>query len=134
MAGLAVLVVIGQLLSRQVIVGASDYPVLSALGTGRRQLFWLAVLRAGVVCAAGACVAVVIAVAASALMPIGPARLAEPDPGVQVNAGVLGFGLVAIAILPLLVIAWLPGMPPVRAAGEVLGSPNQRPGRGWPRR
>jgi hypothetical protein len=70
-----VLVVIGQLLSRQLIVGAADYPVLGALGTDRRQLFWLAELRAGVVCTAGACVAVAIAVAASALMPIGPARL-----------------------------------------------------------
>jgi hypothetical protein len=76
LAGLAVLVVIGQLLSRQLIVGAADYPVLGALGTDRRQLFWLAELRAGVVCTAGACVAVAIAVAASALMPIGPARLA----------------------------------------------------------
>jgi ABC-type antimicrobial peptide transport system permease subunit len=105
LASLAVLVVIGQLLGRQLIAGAGDYPVLSALGAGRRQLFWLAMLRAGVVCAAGACVAVVAAVAASALMPIGPARLAEPDPGVQVNLGVLGLGLVAIAILPVLVIA-----------------------------
>ena len=105
LAGLAVLVVIGQLLSRQLITGAADYPVLSALGTDRRQLFWLAVLRAGVVCTAGACVAVVIAVAASALMPIGPARLAEPDPGVQVNAVILGLGLVAVALLPVLVIA-----------------------------
>jgi hypothetical protein len=105
LAGLAVLVVIGQLLSRQLIVGAADYPVLSALGAGRRQLFWLAVLRAGVVCTAGACVAVAIAVAASALMPIGPARLAEPDPGVQANLGALGLGLVAVAVLPVLVIA-----------------------------
>jgi hypothetical protein len=105
LAGLAVLVVIGQLLSRQLIVGAADYPLLSALGAGRRQLFWLAMLRAGVVSAAGACVAVVIAVAASALMPLGPARLAEPDPGVQVNLAILGIGLVAIAALPVLVIA-----------------------------
>ena len=105
LAGLAVPAVIGQLLSLQLIVGAADYPVLSALGAGRRQLFWLAVLRAGVVCTAGACVAVVIAVAASALMPIGPARLAEPDPGVQANLGALGLGLVAVAVLPVLVIA-----------------------------
>ena len=62
-------------------------------------------LRAGVVSAAGACVAVVSAVAASPLMPIGPARLAEPDPGLQVNLGILGLGLVAVAAVPVLVIA-----------------------------
>ena len=109
LAGLAVLVVIGQLLGRQLMIGASDYPVLSALGAGRRQLFWLAVLRAGAVSAAGAGISVVIAVAASPLMPIGPARLAEPDPGVHVNLAVLGIGLVAVAALPVLVIvpaAW----------------------------
>ena len=105
LAGLAVLAVIGQLLGRQLMIGASDYPVLRALGTGRWQPFWLAVLRAGAVSAAGAGVAVVIAVAASPLMPIGPARLAEPDPGVQVNLAILGIGLLAVAALPVLVIA-----------------------------
>ena len=127
LAGLAVLVVIGQLLSRQLIVGAGDYPVLSALGA-RRQLFWLAMLRAGVVCTAGACVAVVIAVAASALMPIGPARLAEPNPGVQVNLGVLGLGLVAIAILPVLVIA--PAAWHAAGAGGRRGSGQPEPAAG----
>jgi hypothetical protein len=105
LAGLAVVVVISQLLSRQLIVGASDYPILSALGMGRHQLFWLAVLRASVVSLAGGCIAVLISVAASPLMPIGPARLAEPDPGVQVNLAILGIGLVTMAALPVLVIA-----------------------------
>ena len=105
LAGLAALVVIGQLLSRQLITGARDYPVLSALGTGRRPLFVLAMARAGLVSAAGGCLAVLIAVAASGLMPIGPARLAEPDPGVQVNVAILGLGLAAVAVLPVLVIA-----------------------------
>jgi ABC-type antimicrobial peptide transport system permease subunit len=105
LAGLAALVVIGQLLSRQLITGASDYPVLSALGAGRRQLFVLALARAGLVSTAGGCIAVAIAVAASPVMPIGPARLAEPDPGVQVNMAILGLGLAAVAVLPVLVIA-----------------------------
>jgi len=123
LAGLAVLVVIGQLLSRELITGASGYPKLSALGTGRRQLFWLATARAGMVSAAGGCAAVAIAVAGSALMPIGPARLAEPDPGVQVNLVVLGIGLVAVAGLPVLVIA------PVAWRAAVTGT---RPGTGPP--
>jgi ABC-type antimicrobial peptide transport system permease subunit len=105
LAGLAALAVIGQLLSRQLIAGASDYPVLSALGADRRQLFALAMARAALVSAAGGCLAVAIAVAASPLMPIGPTRLAEPDPGVQVNVTILGLGLAAVAMLPVLVIA-----------------------------
>ena len=39
--------------------------------------------------------AVVIAVAASPLMPIGPARLAEPSPGISVNAGSSPIGFAA---------------------------------------
>ena len=105
LAGLAALVVIAQLLGRQLITGASDYPVLSALGADRRMLFMLALARAGLVSAAGGCVAVAIAIAASGMMPIGPARLAEPDPGVQVNVAILGIGLVALAVLPVLAIA-----------------------------
>jgi putative ABC transport system permease protein len=105
LAGLATLVVIGQLLSRQLITGSSDYPLLSALGAGRRPLFALALVRAGLVSAVGGCIAAVIAMAASPVMPIGPARLAEPDPGVQVNVPILGIGLAAVVVLPVLVIA-----------------------------
>ncbi len=120
LAGLAALVVTAQLLSRQLITGASDYPVLSALGADRRQLTALALVRAGAVSAAGGCIAVVIAVAASGLMPIGPARLAEPDPGVQVNAAILGIGFVVIAVLPVLVVA--PVAWHVARAGATRGS------------
>jgi hypothetical protein len=47
----------------------------------------------------GALGAVAIAIAVSPLTPIGPARLAEPDPGVSVNAGVLAAGAAAIVVL-----------------------------------
>jgi ABC-type antimicrobial peptide transport system permease subunit len=131
LAGLAALVVIGQLLSRQLITGASDYPVLGALGAGRRPLFVLALARAGLVSAAGGCLAVAIAVAASPLMPIGPARLAEPDPGVQVNVAILGIGLAAIAVLPVLVIA--PVAWHVARTGATRGSGAPEPAaRSWP--
>ena len=53
---------------------------------------------------AGAVIAVAVAVAASPLMPIGPARLAEPAPGIEVNLAVLGAGLAGIALLPLAVL------------------------------
>jgi hypothetical protein len=47
-------------------------------------------------------------------MPIGPARLAEPSPGVEVNVAVLGAGFACIALLPLLLVAPAAG----RAAGR----------------
>jgi hypothetical protein len=61
---------------------------------------------------------VAVAIAASPLMPIGPARLAEPAPGVEVNMAVLAAGFAGIAILPVLLImpvAW-------RAASPAPGS------------
>lgn len=79
--------------------------MLSALGAGRRSLFAVALARAVLVSVAGACLAVLIAVAGSPLMPIGPARLAEPDPGGQVNVAIRGVGLAAVALLPVLIIA-----------------------------
>jgi len=45
-----------------------------------------------------------VAIAASPLMPIGPARIAEPHPGVEVNLAVLGAGAAAITLLPLAVL------------------------------
>jgi ABC-type antimicrobial peptide transport system permease subunit len=130
LAGLAALVVIAQLLSRQLITGASDYPALSALGADRQQLSAVALIRAGLVSAAGACIAVVLAVAASPLMPIGPARLAEPDPGVQVNVAILGLGLAAVAALPVLVIA--PVAWRVARTGAMHGSgPPEPPAPSW---
>jgi ABC-type lipoprotein release transport system permease subunit len=111
--GLLGLVMVGQLLGRQVDLDASDHPVLRALGADRRQLFALSMLRAGVMAVVGACLAVVVAVAASPLMPIGPARLAEPSPGIEANLAVLFVGMgcvVALALLAAAPAAW-------RAAG-----------------
>ena len=83
----------------------------------RARLVGLSLARVAVVTLAGAAVAVAMAVAASPLMPIGPARLAEPQPGVEVNLAILGAGFAAIALLPLAVLvpaAW-------RAAARVQG-------------
>jgi hypothetical protein len=69
---------------------------------------------------AGGVLAVAVAVAASPLMPIGPARLAEPDPGVEVNLVILGAGFAAIALLPLALLAGA-AWRAARAAGGPLG-------------
>jgi len=114
LAGLVGLAVIGQLLARQMVLDSAEFPILRTLGMTRASLAALALARLAVVTFAGAVLAVGVAVAASPLMPIGPARLAEPAPGTEVNLAVLGAGLVAVAVLPLAVLvpaAW-------RAAGR----------------
>ena len=117
LAGLIGLAVIGQLLARQLVLDSAEFPILRALGMTRASLAALSLARLAAVTLAGAVIAVAVAIAASPLMPIGPARLAEPAPGIEVNLAVLGVGLAAIAALPLAVLgpaAW-------RAAGRARG-------------
>ena len=117
LAGLIGLAVIGQLLARQLVMDSAEFPILRVLGMTRASLAALSLARLAVVTLAGAVIAVGVAIAASPLMPIGPARLAEPAPGVEVNLAVLGVGLAVIVVLPLAVLvpsAW-------RAAGRARG-------------
>jgi ABC-type antimicrobial peptide transport system permease subunit len=104
LAGLIALAVIGQLLSRQLALEAAEFPVLRALGMRGPTLIALSLARLALVTVTGAVVAVAAAVAVSPLMPIGPARLAETDPGVEVNLAVLAAGGTVIALLPLAVL------------------------------
>jgi hypothetical protein len=69
----AALTVIGQLLSRQIALDAAEFPVLRALGLPPRRLAAAALAPVTAVTVAGR-------VAASPLMPIEAARLAEPEP------------------------------------------------------
>ena len=119
LAGLIGLVILAQLLARQVSLDAVDYPILRALGASRGTLTRTSLLRVGVLTLGGGLLGVGLAVAASPLMPIGLARLAEPDPGVEVNLAILGAGLAVAAIAPLLLVfptAW-------RAASPAAGPP-----------
>jgi ABC-type antimicrobial peptide transport system permease subunit len=120
LTGLIALVVIGQLLSRQLVLDSAEFPVLRAIGATRASLVALSLARLAIVTVAGGVLAVVIAIAASPLMPIGPARLAEPHPGVEVNLAVLAPGFAAIALLPLALLAG-PAWRAARAAGGPLG-------------
>ena len=117
LAGLIALVVIGQLLSRQLSLDSAEFPILRALGMTPRGLTALCLARLAVITAAGGLAAVGIAIAASPLMPIGPGRLAEPQPGVNVNLVILGAGCAAIIVLPLLLLAPAAWRSAVRAAG-----------------
>ena len=118
LAGLIALAVLGQLLNRQLILDSAEFPILRAFGMSRHRLAFLSLARVALVTATGAVVAIGVAVAASPLMPIGPARFAEPSPGIDVNLPILGIGFAVIALAPLL--AQIPGA--VRIASRTPGA------------
>jgi hypothetical protein len=86
------LLIVGQAATRQLASGVLDHPALAALGLTHGQLMAAGLIEAGAAAVTGAVAAAGVAVAASPLMPIGPARLAEPDPGVSADAMVLAAG------------------------------------------
>jgi hypothetical protein len=118
LAGLIALAVLGQLLNRQLVLDSAEFPILRAFGMSRHRLALLSLARVALVTAAGAVVAIAVAIAASPLMPIGPARFAEPSPGIDVNLPILGIGFAVIALAPLLV--QIPGA--VRIASRAPGA------------
>ena len=111
---LAGLLVVGQALARQSFLDATDHRALRALGATRAQLFGAGMLRAAWVAAGAALLAVVIAILASPLSPIGPARNAEPDPGFRIDWPVLLLGAVVVASW-VLALAALPAWRQARA-------------------
>ncbi len=100
------LLLLGQAASRLVLVGSADNAVLAALGLTRWQLLAASQLQVAAAAACGALLACVVAVAASPLMPIGPARLAELHPGMSADAMVLVAGFAAIVVLLLARTTW----------------------------
>jgi FtsX-like permease family len=104
LAALLLAAVAGQLLSRQLVIDARDFPVLRALGMTPGQLTALSLARIAVVTVVGGVVAVGVAILASPLTPIGPARVAEPQPGLAVNLAMLGAGLALIVLVPLALV------------------------------
>ena len=129
LAGVIALTVIVQLLSRQLALDSAEFPVLRALGMTRGRLAGLSLARTAVVTVAGGLVAVAIAIAASPVMPIGAARLAEPAPGVQVNLAVLAAGFAVFALLPLALLSPAAWAAASRAQGPLGVAEPRRPGR-----
>jgi len=107
LASLALFLIVGQALSRQLALDSIETPVLRALGMTRAQLLATSAIEAAVVAVAGAAIAVVIAFVASPLMPVGFARAAEPHPGFAFDGTAIGLG-VAIMIVALVARAAAP--------------------------
>jgi putative ABC transport system permease protein len=96
----------GQLLSRLTLIEAADHGTLGALGMSARGRALLGVVRAGVVGGVAAVVGTVAAVGVSSALPTGLARIAEPDPGLDVDAPVVGLGAAATVVVVTALGAW----------------------------
>jgi hypothetical protein len=100
-AFVAALVLVGQALARYVGASLTDLQVLRALGMTRTESVLAAVVGPLLAATAGAGGGVAVAVTASRWFPIGSAADAEPAPGVDVDALVLGIGGVLAVLLVL---------------------------------
>ena len=96
---LTVLLVLGQAIARQRFLDAVDDPVLTTIGCSRAQLLGLVGLRTAVFAVPGVVCAVLVAILASPLMPIGPAGRAEVHPGIDVDPVALGLGALALLVV-----------------------------------
>ncbi|MFY9585899.1 MAG: FtsX-like permease family protein, partial [Actinomycetota bacterium] len=118
-AGLAALLVIGQTISRQILLAARDNQTLLALGMTRWRLVVLALLQVGAAAVTGAVLGIGVAIALSPLTPIGLSRVAEVDRGVHLDLPVIALGSIA-CVLVLLVRSAFPAWRAGRALGRDL--------------
>ncbi|HYF46626.1 MAG TPA: hypothetical protein VD926_10490, partial [Acidimicrobiales bacterium] len=108
-AGLAALVTIAVATARHVFAEANRDDQLRAVGMTRPERMAALLLPRFLTGSVGAALAVALAVALSPFFPIGLARRAEPDPGVDVNVAALaiGFAVIVLAVAVLtLGVAW----------------------------
>ena len=130
---LAVTMLVGaQAIARQVRAGGADRMVLRALGAGPAMVAADCLLGPLGAVAAGALLAVAVAVAFSPVAPIGPVRPVYPAPGVAFDWTVLGGGFLLLAcvfgaVVVILAaraaarrIGWT-ASPPVPARGSAAG-------------
>ena len=104
---LAAVVVLTQMLSRQVRSTAAEDQVLRAVGLDRRQVRLEPVARALVPVAVGTAGTAILAILLSGIFPTGFARKIEPEPGVRVDALVQVIGALAFGVLLLTLVAVL---------------------------
>jgi ABC-type lipoprotein release transport system permease subunit len=105
LTALAGLAVVGQAIVRGSRTLREARGQLGALGFTDRQLTLYATLRGALIGMTGAVIAVVIAAAASPLMPIGPLRVIEPAPGLSIDWLAVAIGTLAIVGLVTLAAA-----------------------------
>ena len=109
-AALAGLIAVGQAIARLQVAAGADDRTLDSLGTGRRARWQRLFAPIMVATVGGTAAGVVLAVALSVLFPVGLARRAEPDLGLDVDGSVLLLGflgsLLALTALVAVLATW----------------------------
>ncbi|HEX7275752.1 MAG TPA: ABC transporter permease, partial [Acidimicrobiales bacterium] len=118
-AAVAAVVVLGQLIMREIRLTADEGPCLEAIGFRRAQLRAERLGRAAVPIVTGTCLGAALATGLSPLFPTGFVRRIEPDPGVRIDVAVMALGA---AMLLVALLAWV-------LAALLLARPAQRGGR-----
>ena len=116
-AGIAALVTLTLVVTRQIRVSAAERDSLTAIGFSNGQVFMETITRAAVPILAGGVLATALAVACSGIFPTGTVGRFEPSPGVLVQSGVLAStAFIVVTLLLLLTGAVLAFSPRERAA------------------
>lgn len=97
-AAVATMLIVAQALVRMVRTDAAIDPELRALGVTATGRAAISSVRAAVGVIVGLMLAVVIAIAASPIFPLGLVRHVEPEPGVRIDAPVLALGALAMGL------------------------------------
>jgi FtsX-like permease family len=108
-AGLAALIIGTQSIARQLRAGADDAAAMRALGAGPAMIMADALPGVVVAVAAGALLAVAVAVGLSPFSLFGPVQEVEPGRGIYLDGAVLGLGALALVLVlsgVAAVIAW----------------------------
>ncbi|MEO7557204.1 MAG: hypothetical protein ABIV94_11445, partial [Acidimicrobiales bacterium] len=124
---LAALLLGGQAIARRLRFERDERAAWRALGARPGTAIGAAVAPIALTVVGGAALAVVVAVAASPAMPIGPVRRVEVASGFDVDLTVLGFGAAALALALVgvaLFVAWREA--PQRVAGHAQVTPRSR--------
>ena len=116
-AALAALLIAGQLIGRQLRLGADDLGTLRALGAGPAMTVGDGLPGVLGAVVAGSLLAAAVAVGLSPLAPLGPVRAVYPYPGVAFDWTVLGVGVAALTgVLALVAVTLAYRGAPHRAA------------------
>lgn len=122
LAAVTTVALVGQAVNRQAQLDLRDDDALRSAGLTRRERTAVPIVRSAVIAAAGSAGAVALAIPLSGLFPIGLARRADVDPGLDVDAAVLVPGAVALAatlVLWATVTSWRATRP---GGGEPAGA------------
>jgi hypothetical protein len=117
-AGLAAILIAGQLIARQLGFWAQEERTMRALGADPGMTVGDGLLGIGGAVVVGALLAGAVAVALSPLSPLGPVRPVYPHPGVAADWAVLGLGVLAfVVVLGALAVVLAVQRAPHRSAG-----------------